>query len=84
MFLTVDMKSATFCKWNDATSVCQDLDVTTLKDTECLGNTLYSYLWNPDTSKCELCTPVDSTSSAQIISLAGIILISLFVWMMLK
>ncbi|CAD8077766.1 unnamed protein product [Paramecium primaurelia] len=53
-------ESFTFCKWE--TDKCIDLDTTTLTQTQCLPFTLYSYAWNPDSKKCEICQEGSSSS----------------------
>ncbi|CAD8076366.1 unnamed protein product [Paramecium sonneborni] len=60
-FYSIDAKQVTICKWN--AGKCIDLDVTTLIQAECLPSTIYSYIWNPDTKKCEICQEESSSSA---------------------
>ncbi|CAD8172252.1 unnamed protein product [Paramecium octaurelia] len=60
LFFSIDAKQVTFCNW-DGTK-CSDVDTTTLTQTQCLPYTLYSYAWNPDTKKCEICQEPSSSS----------------------
>ncbi|CAD8084489.1 unnamed protein product [Paramecium sonneborni] len=61
LYFSFDFKQVTFCNWNGKS--CLDLDTTTLTQQQCLSFTLYSYIWDPDTKKCEVCSEQEESSS---------------------
>ncbi|CAD8190112.1 unnamed protein product [Paramecium octaurelia] len=67
VYLSFDTKSLTFCSWNG--SACVDLNIASLTQSQCLNSTYFTYRWNPDTQKCDLCvTPDDDSNSHWILN----------------
>ncbi|CAK69843.1 unnamed protein product (macronuclear) [Paramecium tetraurelia] len=52
-YLSFDQKNVTLCTWKE--NQCSNLDIEKLKQNQCLSYTIYSYAWNPDSEKCEIC-----------------------------
>ncbi|CAD8105535.1 unnamed protein product [Paramecium primaurelia] len=74
IFLSYDSKQMTFCTWNG--SACVDLNVSTLTQEQCLEATYFTYGWNTDTQKCEICV-IPDTDSSQYMILYGSILMAI-------
>ncbi|CAD8089117.1 unnamed protein product [Paramecium sonneborni] len=70
-FYSVDLKSVNFCSLNG--SSCVDLDVSALSQTQCLESTFFTYAWNTDSKKCEICV-TDSDSNSNMILYGSILL----------
>ncbi|CAD8149872.1 unnamed protein product [Paramecium octaurelia] len=52
-YYSFDSKNITLCTWKE--NQCTNLNIDNLKQNQCLSYTLYSYAWNPDSEKCEIC-----------------------------
>ncbi|CAD8090477.1 unnamed protein product [Paramecium sonneborni] len=75
-YFSVDSQSVTFCQWNGTS--CIDLDLNTLKEEQCLYATEFTYGWNPNIQKCEVCVSPDENSNAFIILFQIIIITIIF------